>query len=69
MFGRKASRIRALEAQLHTERQARRDLIAAMNGLRHQSDLAHAGESRDTPNRTVRFTEPSWLRERLHRRE
>jgi hypothetical protein len=69
MFGRKATRIRALEAQLHTERQARRDLIAAMNGMRHESDLAHAGESRDTPDRTHRFSEPSWVRERLHRRE
>jgi hypothetical protein len=62
MFGRKASRIRSLEAQLDRERQARRDLIAAMNGLRHESDLAQAGASRDTPA-TRRFREPFWVPE------
>jgi hypothetical protein len=69
MFGTKARRIRSLEAQLHSERQARRDLIAAMNAMRHKLDLAReVGESPDAPHLTHRFKEPLWLPERQHHR-
>jgi hypothetical protein len=68
MFRSKASRIRSLEAQLHAERQARRDLIAAMNVLRHKLDLARAGESRDAPDPTARFRESLRLPQELHHR-
>jgi hypothetical protein len=68
MFRSKARRIRSLEAQLHAERQARRDLIAAMNVLRHKLELARAGESREAPDSTPRFSESLWLPEQLHHR-
>ena len=68
MFGNKASRIRALEAQVQAERQASWDLIAEMNVLRDELDLARQAESPDTPVTPDRFTE-AWLRELLHRRE
>jgi hypothetical protein len=65
MFGSKARRIRALEAELHTARQTRRDLLAANNVLRHKLDLAQAGELRDAPVSTRRFREPVWVPEGL----
>jgi hypothetical protein len=69
MFGSKASRIHSLEAQLREERQARRDLIAAINVLRHKLDLAREpADSREAPDPTHRSTE-AWLRELLHRRQ
>jgi hypothetical protein len=68
MFGSKASRIRALEAQVQSERQANWDLIAEISVLRDELDLARQAEPPDTPVSTHRFTE-GWLRELLHRRE